>query len=217
MKKKLVGVLIIAMLVLGLEVTSFAADRESPDSTAGAIGYSSTIPERMAPNTIIEYTDSSRYVILQGGESTEPIPQEVLAARKQHAGYINFSESPFAAVRATDLSKAITIPPTLPSKGLRVTYRESGGIHLILPAGNATLKYTVGKYAPNGTYQWRTSSSMPLNTMTITSDSVTGSGRLTTYNDEKGDHNNTLKKTMSLLNMSTPTHQTTIPWAFRQG
>ncbi len=165
---------------------------------------SETIPVRMAPNTIIEYINDHEYKIIQGGHHVVPKSSENTFDENSIVEENGFCEVPNQELLPDD---AIVIEPTLPSAGLRVIYKNNGYIRLVeepsaasdpskstksSAAGRASAYgMPLGQYADPGTYYWGEGNNVRINSFNKL---VQGSGRLTSYNDTMGDHNNNLKK-----------------------
>ena len=161
---------------------------------------SETIPVRMAPNTIIEYINDHEYKIIQGGQYVVPKRSEQEFDENSIVEENGFCEVPNPELLPDG---AIVIEPTLPSAGLRVIYKSNGYIRIVEEPNNSarlsrnakgsasTRGMALGEYAAPGTYYWGDYNNVRINSFNKL---VQGSGRLTTYNDTIGDHNNALKK-----------------------
>lgn len=142
------------------------------------------IPPQMQPGTVIEYVNNSTYTILSGGELDPAILNENgLTAKMQASANRNRQKS-------RNSENAVKIADPSPTAGLRVIYDGDG---LIKAFEGVTYRYSPlpsGTTSPNGTYTWGSQN----NTLTVTNNTVTGTGRLTTFSDTIGERDNTLKK-----------------------
>lgn len=142
------------------------------------------IPPQMQPGTVIEYLDDSTYTVLSGGKLDPAILNENgLTAKMQASANRNRQKSRIS-------ENAVKVAEPSPSAGLRVIYDGDG---LIRAFEGGTYRYSPlpsGTTSPNGTYTWGSQN----NTLTVTDNTVTGTGRLTTFSDTIGEKDNTLKK-----------------------
>lgn len=186
---------LLAILVLSIisQCLFFPASAES-------IQKQGEIPERMAPNTIIEFTNDSTYVIIKGGEYDTDVEftevpvidnrtQEEIEATNAFDEWSKWADS---QIIEEDI---INIEPVKPVAGMVVTYADDGYIlniqdnsqSVLSQDSNTTRAYEI---ASNGTYRWGAHN----NTLQITNTYVRGTGRFTNFTDTIGQANHRLVK-----------------------
>ncbi|WP_274969634.1 hypothetical protein [Lachnoanaerobaculum orale] len=169
------------MFVLSFPCNIFAHESLSVSSESV---FCSSVPAQMKPSSVIKYTDMSHYDVLEGGD----LPLSILTK----------DGLTLSAQRDANLNRAIgkvsgriiRVPDPAPAPGLVVIYDEEG---FIKEFRGATYRYRplkIGTTSPQGTYQWGSHN----NTLTVFQNSVSGTGRLTTFSDRTGENDNRLKK-----------------------
>ena len=146
--------------------------------------FYSSVPAQMKPSSVIKYTDTSHYDVLEGGELPSSIlTKDGLTVSAQSDANLNR-----AIIKVS--GRIIKVLDPTPAPGLIVIYDEEG---FIKEFRGATYKYRplkMGTTSPQGTYQWGKHN----NTLTVFPNSVTGTGRLTTFDNKTGENDNKLKK-----------------------
>lgn len=191
MKKSILRRVIICVLSLATLVSNASA-------SALTIASSASIPERMMPNCIVTYGDKLEMSI-EADSTTNRLPSNRLTAMAvqdevpDHKGRAA-EDALFAQVKeeAKNLPH-IRIKTNLPKPvpGMKVIYGSDGGINHIYYPENAKTVYArsshVGynKRKAAGTYTFGDHD----NTITITSNSVTGEGRFTVFRAGVGGSN----------------------------
>lgn len=153
---------------------------------------STKIPDIMQPNTVIEYISDHEYVVVKQGEDIKlRATNKNLIFKKENIDVddLKVEEELIARIfkEATQLP-AYVIETPQPVKGMVVVYDAEGYIREI--RGSGYNPQPQGSRKPIGTYTFGNHN----NKITITDSYVLGVGRITTFSDEIGDHDNTLKK-----------------------
>ena len=172
----------VAMLSLLLSFNAFG-DTESAFAEENTFTVE-VIPPQMKPWTVIEYLDDSTYTVLSGGAlDPELLNSDGLTVEAQTDADLNRQ-------MADIQGEVVEIPNPEPSAGMRVIYDGEGFIRSF---EGGTYRYSSlprGTTSPEGTYHWGDHN----NTLVVTGSSVTGTGRLTTFVDKKGEDDNKLGK-----------------------
>lgn len=147
------------------------------------------IPSRMQPLTEIEYIDSHAYIIHKGGEALEGMYNENgLTAEEQINADLRLQE---ALKELPEGSEIIKINNPSPMRGTYVYYDYDGCIlKIVSPISLFYSPLPNGSTSPIGTYTWGSHS----NVLTVTSTTVKGTGRITTFTDTIGERDNVLVK-----------------------
>lgn len=146
------------------------------------------IPPRMQPDTIIRYIDEDKYVIEQGGELQGNLYNENGLTEEEQKIVDNRMKKVLENCGDMEIIKVLN---PLPITDMVVYYDGEGFISEIV--NPISMHYTAlprGTTKPNGVYTWGAHN----NTLTITDDKVSGTGRITTFSDKIGESDNTLVK-----------------------
>lgn len=182
MKKfKLTAVIVTTAIIFTNVMTVLAAtpNKVIPDD----------VPERMQPFTIIQYQSDGHYVIKQGGLPTSDmhLNENGLTSEEQRLADARYA---WALTTVSSPDQIVKEEPTVATVGLVVYYDCDGFIKETF--GPTTRKSFLkrGTTSPVGTYTWGTSN----NTLVVTSNTVTGKGRLTTFESTEDETGKTLHK-----------------------
>lgn len=195
----------ISMLLAGIMVFSFGYFEVMAEGDV-------QIPYYMQPHTVIVYNDDLSYTILEGGEAEEPMPEinvaEPMPANpewsqeeiEQYNYETNIIDEAKQAIESGS-PEVVYEEPFKARSGLKVVYDSEGFImNVYYPNPNMPSGYSLSdpKFVPAPTT--RTLTTIAVwgsfeNTLVYDDidDSVTGTGRFTSFGDAIGDHDNYLQ------------------------
>lgn len=178
--KRTVSVLVSAFLMIAqLTITA----------NVSAAGAKASIPDRMAPDTVIRYDTSTHFVIEHGSYCNAAEQNALNSLLNKKNAFIKNNQS------AIDNGSIKLVKNPDPVPGMIVTYDGEGYIKNITPDSTdiITTKGTLHPmygYAPIGVYYWGAHN----NVMDIMNTMVSASGRFTNYTDTYGEQDNVLVK-----------------------
>lgn len=161
--------------------------------------YAEEVPGRMNPNAVIEFDENLKIKVINSGNVTfrssaersyEKLDLEKMS-EKEKAEYFE-EEKVFQEASEFAKKMPVTRVEIIPEPGMKVIYDSEGFVDKILYAGSLFRYNSLerGTTSPVGTYSWGNHN----NTLVVTDRHVTGTGRFTVFDDEKGENSNVLKK-----------------------
>lgn len=161
--------------------------------------FAEEIPSKMNPNSVIEIDDNLEVRVIYPGNFTfrSSIKREYEKldlnnmSEKEKAEYFE-EKRVFQEASEFVQNIPITKVELTPEPGMKVIYDDEGFIDEVLYQ-NGLLRYRPlrrGTTSPVGTYVWGAHN----NTLVVTDNHVTGTGRFTVFTDSIGENGNTLKK-----------------------